>query len=75
MEQYSVILVWSSSHAIRVEHVLNQAGIKCKLIPTPRQWTSDCGISVRIKREDADEAKRVMDNAWAEYEEIKELGW
>jgi hypothetical protein len=70
---YSIILVWSSSHAIRVEHVLNQAGIECKLIPTPRQWTSDCGISVRVKREDAEEARKAMDNAWAEYETIKEL--
>ena len=73
MQQYSVILVWSSSHAIRIEHVLDQVGIKCKLIPTPRQWTSDCGISVRVKREDAAEAKKAMDHAWAEYETIKEL--
>jgi hypothetical protein len=58
---------------MRVEHVLHQAGIACKLIPTPREWTSDCGISVRIKREDAAAAKTAMDHAWAEYEEIKEL--
>ena len=73
MQQYSIILVWSSSHAIRVEHVLNQAGIRCKLIPTPRQWTSDCGLSVRIRRADAEAARRAMDNAWAEYETIREL--
>ena len=73
MQQYSVILVWSSSHAIRVEHVLNQAGIACKLIPTPRQFTSDCGLSVRIKREDAHAAREALDHAWAEYEAIREL--
>jgi hypothetical protein len=73
LQQYSVILVWSSSHAIRVEHVLHQAGIACKLIPTPRQWSSDCGMSVRIQRENAAAAKTAMDDAWAEYEEIREL--
>ena len=73
MQQYSVILVWSSSHAIRVEHVLNRAGITSKLIPTPRQFTSDCGLSVRIRREDADAARKAMDDAWAEYESIREL--
>jgi hypothetical protein len=73
VQQYSIILVWSSSHAIRIEHVLAQAGIACKLIPTPRQWTSDCGLSVRVKREDADAAREAMDSAWAEYEAIKEL--
>lgn len=73
MQQYSVILVWSSNHAMRIEHILNQAGIACKLIPTPRQWTSDCGLSVRVKREDADAARKAMEDAWAEYESIREL--
>jgi hypothetical protein len=68
-----VILVWSSSHAIRIEHVLNQAGIASKLIPTPRQFSSDCGLSVRIKREDAEAAREAVDHAWAEYESICEL--
>ena len=73
MQQYSVILVWSSSHAIRIEHVLNQAGVASKLIPPPRQWTSDCGMSVRVRREDVDAARKAMDNSWAEYESIREL--
>ena len=73
MQQYSVILVWSSSHAIRIEHVLNQAGIASKLIPTPRQFTSDCGLSVRIKREDVEAARKAMDGAWVEYESIREF--
>ena len=73
MQEYSVILVWSSSHAIRVEHVLNRAGIACKLIPTPRYLASDCGLSVRIRRADAEAARKAMDEAWAEYEEIRDL--
>ena len=73
MEQYSIILVWTSSHAIRAEHVLNQAGIACKLIPTPRYLTSDCGLSVRIGRADAGAARKALDKAGAEYEEIRDL--
>ena len=73
MEQHSIVLVWTSSHAIRAEHVLNQAGIACKLIPTPRYLTSDCGISVRITRADAEAARKALDDAWAEYEEIRDL--
>jgi hypothetical protein len=68
-----VILVWSSSHAIRIEHVLNRAGVRCKLIPTPRQWSSDCGLSVRVRREDAGAARAALEDAWAEYEAIREL--
>ncbi len=73
MEQYSIVLVWTSSHAIRAEHVLNQAGIASKLIPTPRYLTSDCGISVRIARADAEAARKAMDEAWAKYEDIRDL--
>ena len=73
MGQYSIILVWTSSHAIRIEHVLQQAGIACKLIPTPRYLTSDCGISVRIVRKDAQAARQAMDDARAEYRDIRDL--
>lgn len=73
MEQHSIILVWTSSHAIRIEHVLNQAGIACKLIPTPRYLTSDCGISVRIARADAQAARRALDGARAQYDDIRDL--
>jgi hypothetical protein len=73
MQEYSIILVWTSSHAIRVEHVLHQAGIACKLIPTPRYLTSDCGISVRIARADVAAARKAMDEAWAEYGDIRDL--
>ena len=73
MEQHSIILVWTSSHAIRLEHVLHQASIACKLIPTPRYLTSDCGISVRIAREDVEAARKAIDAARAEYEDIRDL--
>jgi hypothetical protein len=73
MGPYSIILVWTSSHAIRIEHVLHQAGMACKLIPTPRYLTSDCGISVRIAREDAEAARQAMDDARAEYRDIRDL--
>jgi hypothetical protein len=47
-DQYVVILVYSTSHAIRAEKVLAEAGISCKLIPVPRHLSSDCGVCVRI---------------------------
>jgi len=51
---YSVVLFHSTAHAIRAEKVLIQAGFKIKMIPTPRQLSSDCGIALRFPR--ADEA-------------------
>ncbi len=48
MEEYAVILVESTSHAVKGERVLKDAGITAKLIPLPRHLSSDCGVSVRI---------------------------
>ena len=48
--KHTVILVHSTSYAIRAERVLNMAEIPSKLIPVPRHLSSDCGVCVRIER-------------------------
>ncbi len=47
--QYAVILVHSTSHAMRIEKLLQEKGIACKMIPVPRHISSDCGVCVRIE--------------------------
>jgi hypothetical protein len=44
--EYAVILVRSTSHAMRVEKLLRDEGIICKMIPVPRHISSDCGVCV-----------------------------
>ncbi len=51
MVEYSVVVFHSAAHAIRAEKVLTQAGFKIKMIPTPRQISSDCGLALRFTRE------------------------
>jgi len=48
--EFSVVLFHSASHAIRAEKVLRQAGYEIKMIPTPRQLSSDCGMALRCDR-------------------------
>jgi hypothetical protein len=50
MAEYSVVLFHSTSHAIRAEGVLEGAGFRVKMIPTPRQLSSDCGMALRFDR-------------------------
>jgi hypothetical protein len=52
MAEYSVVLFHSSAHAIRAEKVLKRAGVSTKMIPTPRQISSDCGMALRFDRAD-----------------------
>jgi uncharacterized SAM-binding protein YcdF (DUF218 family) len=48
MASYQVVLFHSTAHAIRAEQILQQAGIEIKMIPTPRQLSSDCGMALRF---------------------------
>ena len=48
MPDYSVVLFHSTAHAIRAEKVLDRAGFRIKLVPTPRQLSSDCGMAIRF---------------------------
>ncbi|MBU0704449.1 MAG: DUF3343 domain-containing protein [Chloroflexi bacterium] len=71
--QYTVILVHSTSHAIRAEKVLCRAGISCKLIPVPRRLSSDCGVCIRIARADTAAARESLQAANVEIDEIHDL--
>lgn len=64
--EMAVILVYSTSHALRAEKVLGAAGIPCKLIPVPRHLSSDCGVCVRLGRADLATALRILKDARVE---------
>ena len=70
---YAVILVDSTHHALRIEKLLRENGIHCRMIPVPRQLSSDCGACVRIARSDTDGARRAMAAAKAKMQGIHEI--
>jgi len=72
-KQYAVILVHSTSYALRAEKVLKQAGISCKLIPVPRHLSSECGVCVRIERADQEAAFQVLRTARVEMERVHDI--
>jgi Protein of unknown function (DUF3343). len=39
---------------MRAEAVLKRCGIQGELVPTPREFSSDCGVSLRFAFKDAD---------------------
>lgn len=48
MSEYGVILFHTSSAAFRAEKVLTEAGFDFKLIPIPREFSTDCGVALRF---------------------------
>jgi hypothetical protein len=47
-----VFLFESVSAALVAEKVLKDMGITNKLIPVPRQLSSDCGVCIRVESDD-----------------------
>lgn len=41
----------STNLALKTERALKNAGIPCAVIPTPREITSECGISLLLSEE------------------------
>ena len=71
--QYAVVLVQSTSHAMRVEKLLRDRTIPCKMIPVPRHISSDCGACVRIQYGDMDAVHRAVEAAGIEVESIQAI--
>lgn len=69
--EYDVILVDSTSHALRIEKLLLNQHIVCKLIPVPRHLSSDCGVCVRILKNDMPAIKILLEENNADYQSIE----
>lgn len=56
-EVYGVLTFESTHHAISGEKIFKEAGLNFKTIPTPREITSSCGLSIRFDIKDLEKAK------------------
>lgn len=69
----SVVLVYSTSHAIRLENLLKAAGAGCKLIPVPRHLSSDCGVCLRFDDADRGVIDRILDRTGMEIQGVSSV--
>ncbi len=70
---YGVVLFHTNSAALRAEKVLQRAGLVVKLIPTPREFSSDCGIALRFAWQDAARVQQLLDEARVERASIEPM--
>ncbi|HUW15347.1 MAG TPA: DUF3343 domain-containing protein [Anaerolineae bacterium] len=71
--EYAVILVHSTSHALRAERILQEAGIAMKLIPVPRHLSSDCGVCIRVERVVREDARQMLESAGMEISAVHDI--
>ena len=70
---YAVVLVPSTSHAIRCEKILKRAGIQCRLVPVPRHLSSNCGLAVHFDWEQRGQVENVLQIQELDYDDIRAL--
>lgn len=60
MEEYLIVTFTSTNFAMQAENVLKSAEIKHQIIPTPRQITLSCGLSIMLSIENLGEIKELI---------------
>jgi hypothetical protein len=70
--QYSVILFKAVSYVLKAEKILKKEGLPHKLIPVPKNISSDCGICLRFEPAMHNKIEAALLNK-VEIEEIREL--
>jgi hypothetical protein len=68
-----VVLFHTSSSAMRAEKTLNRAGLPTKLVPTPRELSSDCGIALNFPGDESARVQTLLNAARVEIAGIHSL--
>lgn len=71
--KYGVVLFHTTSAVMRAEKILTRAGLRVKLIPTPREFSSDCGIALRFEWESATPVETLLREARVEMDAIRQM--
>ena len=73
MNSFGVVLFHTTSSAMRAEKLAKVAGVAVKLIPTPREFSSDCGVALRFAREQSERVRALLAEAGVEIEGIRAM--
>jgi hypothetical protein len=73
MTEYGVVLFHTTSSAMRAEKLLTKEGYTVKLIPVPRQFSSDCGIALRFDWHRQEQVRSALDETQVEIDAIHRL--
>ncbi len=73
MARHGVVLFHTIHAAFRLEQAARREGIPCKLIPTPRHLSSDCGTALRFDLDKIDLVRGAIEAAELDVQTVCEL--
>ena len=73
MSDSGVILFYTTAAVMRAEKMLVKNSLTVKLIPPPRQFSSDCGIALQFNWTDNDKIIKILSEAAFEIASVHRL--
>jgi hypothetical protein len=73
MKEHGVILFHTTSSVMRTEKTLLKAGCVIKLVPTPREFSSDCGIAIRFEWDQSEHIQSLLKQDNIDFKAIHRL--
>ncbi len=70
MDRDGVLIFHSIHKVMRAEKVLRAAGLDVRLMPVPRQLSSDCGLSIVFRSAEREAVEAALRSAGCPYEEL-----
>lgn len=70
MNEMYIVSFNSTHHAIRTDKILSQLGVTSTTLPTPREITASCGISIRFLFNDIEKVNKILKENDIEYKGI-----
>lgn len=52
MNDYLYMIFKSMTHVLTAERAARKSGIPCRMVPIPRNVSTDCGMCISVKAED-----------------------
>ena len=71
--KYGVVLFHTTSSAMRSEKLLGKQALTIKLIPTPREFSSDCGLALRFDWNQRETVESLLRTASVEIDTVREI--
>jgi hypothetical protein len=74
MNKHGVAIFHTTTAVMQAEKELLKAGIIIKLIPTPREFSRDCGIAIRFDWAEAERIQEILHLGSIHYEALQAMG-
>lgn len=70
MERDAVLIFHSIHRVMKAEKVLKKEGLDVRLMPVPRQLSSDCGLSLAFRLADRAAVSQALEEQGCPFEEL-----